>query len=46
MKTINFSEETILKAVGSIKCYGYIEEYFIKVSGSDYKIVTKQMATK
>ena len=27
MKTMNFSEKTILKAVGSIKCYGYINSF-------------------
>jgi len=27
MKAINFSEKTILKAIGSIKCYGYINGF-------------------
>lgn len=27
MKTIDFSEKTIIKAVGSLKCYGYINSF-------------------
>ena len=40
MEAINFSEKTILKSVGSIKCYGYINS-FVKGYNKRGQIIDK-----